>query len=163
MESLTNFFLGIVVILILWIVLDIIFPQLKKLNNEKYDTLIKKLKVFKTYLSNQKNLDRWFEKVVSFDPFFIIPDSSNFTKFKTFVHLCFDSDDQSIWYAFCHELAHVANEKYSHNKEFWTKKKKILQQSINSGIYTKQKHKVCSDKEPVYVNVNILDVSLGSL
>lgn len=163
MKNQKNFILGMLVFLVLYAMWNILFPQLKKINNDPYRNLVRKLRVFQKYLSSKRRLEPWFNHIIEFDPFFIIPDSSNFTKFKTFVHLCFESDDPSIWYAFCHELAHVANSQYEHNKKFWAKKKKILQQSVDAGIYSKQRHKVCSNGNPIAVNVNILDVPIQSL
>lgn len=46
-----------------------------------------------------------------------------------------------VKYVIIHELAHIANDKFKHNKKFWCINKKIINEAINANLYVPKNYK----------------------
>ncbi len=78
-----------------------------------------------------------------------VEDGSSYTSYSINkgekIVLCLRNKDGSLvnvntmMFVCLHELAHVCNETIGHDKSFWDTFRWILEESINIGIYTKQK------------------------
>jgi hypothetical protein len=62
-------------------------------------------------------------------------------------------DENTITFVVLHELAHMMNEKWGHGREFWSYFKYLLENAVESGIYTPIDYK----KRPVkYCGLDIV-------
>jgi len=76
-----------------------------------------------------------------------------YTLNKNIIGLCLEDDENALMFITIHELAHIVTDEIGHTESFWNNFKKLLQQSIDIGIY---KYENYNEKSKEYCNKNIL-------